>query len=257
MRSLIFFCFVVIVAQSLAAQTVGPYIGVVGKPAKTLFAIRTADEKTGKELPGRYAVELVLAKRKLTGQSKPGETFSFWMEKTDTVVVQTITPGYLEMEETLLVSCDTCANYEYTARMEVRPAVPTAPVAASVAPANAFANLVPNKVIRLDNVYFDQSSYVLRPESYPQLNQLVQTLRQHPTIQIEIAGHTDNVGDRRLNQALSENRAKIIRHYLTMNKIAENRLRPVGYGDSRPAAPNDSEENRRKNRRVEVVVLEP
>ncbi len=245
MRSFKTLLLLLLFAQSPVAQVIDKSLGsVVGKPARTLFAIKTADEKTGVALPGQYAIELVLAKRKLTGSSKAGESFTFWMDKTDTVVVQTKTAGYLDVEETLLVSCDTCANYEYVAQMEARPA-------------NEFAKLVEAKTIRLDKVYFDQSSYVLRPESHPQLNQLVQTLRQHPSIQIEIAGHTDNVGDRRLNVALSENRAKVIRHYLVINGIAEMRLRPVGYGDSHPAAPNDSEENRRKNRRVEVVVLTP
>jgi OmpA-OmpF porin, OOP family len=221
----------------------------VGKPAKTLFSIRTEDEKTGAVLPGQYTIQMILAKRQLSGQSTVRETFTFVLEKTDTLVVVTKTPGYLDMEETLLVSCDTCTNYEYVAKMEARPVALTL-----AAPANVFVDLTPNKIIRLDNVYFDQSSYVLRPESYPQLNQLVNTLKTTPALQIEIAGHTDNVGDRRLNQALSENRARVIRHYLTTNGVAETRLRPVGYGDSRPAAPNDSEENKRKNRRVEVVV---
>ena len=144
----------------------------------------------------------------------------------------------------MVVSCDTCPVYTYVVRL------------AKQEPADSvFRNLAVNQAFRLDNVYFDQSSYVLRPESYPQLDKLVRTLQTTPDLVIEIAGHTDNVGDRRLNQALSENRAKIITTYLTHHGVATKRLHHNGYGSNRPAAPNDSEDNKRKNRRVEFVVL--
>jgi OOP family OmpA-OmpF porin len=105
-------------------------------------------------------------------------------------------------------------------------------------------------------VYFDQSSYLLRPESYTQLNQLVALLKSRPGLKIEISGHTDNVGDPRLNLALSENRARVITSYLITNGITENRLRFKGYGQTQPIAANDTEENKRKNRRVEVRLLD-
>lgn len=107
----------------------------------------------------------------------------------------------------------------------------------------------------LDNVFFDQSSYQLRPESHAQLDLLADQLKNRPTLRIEIAGHTDNVGDPRLNQALSENRARVISNYLTGKGIEAGRIRFRGYGSQQPVAPNDSEENKRKNRRVEVRVL--
>jgi len=89
------------------------------------------------------------------------------------------------------------------------------------------------------------------------LDKLAKTLVATPGLVIEITGHTDNVGDRyqRPNYSLSENRARIIRNYLNRTGVAENRLRPKGYGGLRPAAPNDSEGNKQKNRRVEFVVL--
>ncbi|GAB3938990.1 OmpA family protein [Larkinella terrae] len=155
------------------------------------------------------------------------------------------------MEEVLLVPCDTCANYEHLAWMEK--AVGAKPPAEK--PDSVFRNLKVNDKIRLDNVYFDQSSYVLRKESYPQLDKLLNTLNRYPKLVIEIAGHTDNVGDRRLNQSLSENRARVIANYLLQRGIVENRLQFQGYGDTRPAAPNDNEANKKLNRRVEFTVL--
>ncbi|WP_229311071.1 OmpA family protein [Larkinella soli] len=141
-----------------------------------------------------------------------------------------------------------------TPEPETKPEQPSAPAPATVN--TDLSTLARGKTVTLDNVYFDQSSYLLRPESYPQLNQLVALLKTRSGLKIEISGHTDNVGDPRLNLALSENRAKVITTYLITNGIAENRLRYRGYGQTQPIAPNDTEENKRKNRRVEVKVLE-
>ncbi|MFD2570419.1 OmpA family protein [Spirosoma soli] len=215
------------------------------KTQKTVFTLKAVDDKTSAELSAQFTVEAKLAKKKFSGKGQSGKPFSFILTRTDTLNVISSVPGYYESEELMVVSCDTCPDYEYVVRMEKEEPKPD----------SVFRNLQVNQAFRLDNVYFDQSSYVLRSESYPQLNKLVKTLVNTPKLVIEIAGHTDNVGDRRLNQALSENRAKIITTYLLRNGIAENRLRYNGYGDTRPAAPNDSEENKRKNRRVEFVVL--
>ncbi len=228
--------------------------GQVQLPVKTqhtLFTLKAVDDKTSAELPAQFNVQAMQAKKKFTGGSQSGKAFSFVLTRTDTLNVITKAPGYYETEELMAISCDTCADYEYVVRLEKEVPKPK-PVASAD---TVFRNLAVNQAFRLDNVYFDQSSYILRPESYPQLDKLVKTLATTPKLAIEIAGHTDNVGDRRLNQALSENRAKIITTYLVRNGIAENRLRFNGYGDTRPAAPNDSEENKRKNRRVEFVVL--
>ncbi|MPR35744.1 OmpA family protein [Cytophagaceae bacterium SJW1-29] len=134
-------------------------------------------------------------------------------------------------------------------------AVQSAPVTEK-ADESVFENLKRGEAVRLDNVYFDQSSYILRAESYPQLDKLVKTLKMNSKLKIEIAGHTDNVGDARLNQYLSENRARVISSYLSNKGIAKERLVPKGYGQTKPVAANDTEENKAQNRRVEFVVLE-
>ncbi|MBO0930114.1 OmpA family protein [Fibrella aquatilis] len=211
------------------------------KPTKTLFAIKAVDEKTEAELPARFAIRAILAKKNYAGTSRPGTEYTFMLTRADTLNVVVNVPGYLEAEEVMVVTCDTCANYGYAVQMEKADTV--------------FRNLKEGQAIQLDKVFFDQSSYHLRTESYDQLDKLLRTLQTAPTLKIEIAGHTDNVGDRRLNQLLSEQRAKVITSYLITRGIPEARLRHNGYGSSRPAAPNDVEENKRKNRRVEFVVL--
>ena len=230
---------------ALLPTTYSQNLAVV-RTQKTLFTISAVDEKTSLEVPAQFTIQAKQARKKFVGKSfTDGKPFAFVLTRTDTLNVIASSPGYYEAEELMVVSCDTCTDYGYVFRLEKE-----TPKADSI-----FRNLQLNQAIRLDNVYFDQSSYVLRAESYPQLNKLVKTLVTTPKLAIEIAGHTDNVGDRRLNQSLSENRAKVIRGYLIRSGIAESRLKAVGYGDTRPAAPNDSEENKRKNRRVEFVVV--
>ena len=114
--------------------------------------------------------------------------------------------------------------------------------------------LVTGETVALRQVQFAQSSYVLLPSSSAELDQLVQVMNRNPQWRIEVAGHTDNVGDARLNLALSENRAKVVAHYLVRRGIAEDRINASGYGSSRPVADNAAEEGRVRNRRVEITV---
>lgn len=106
----------------------------------------------------------------------------------------------------------------------------------------------------LRNVQFEQSSYVLLPESSTELNKLVQTMKANLQWHIHISGHTDNVGDPRLNLALSEQRAKVVATYLTRQGIADERITTEGFGGKQPIADNTTEGERSKNRRVEIKI---
>jgi len=245
MRTLFALLFLLLSLHYAFGQAKVSLVPQSAKTQKTLFSISAVDDKTSAQLSAQFTIQALQAKKKFVGKSELNQPFDFVLTRTDTLNVIASAPGYYEAEELMVVSCDTCADYGYVIRLEKED-----PKVDSV-----FRNLAVNQAFRLDNVYFDQSSYVLRPESYPQLNKLVKTLATTPKLVIEIAGHTDNVGDRRLNQALSENRARIITNYLVNKGIPESRLRHAGYGSSKPAAPNDTEDNKRKNRRVEFVVL--
>ncbi len=113
----------------------------------------------------------------------------------------------------------------------------------------------PGKEFVLDNVYFDTGKATLKPESYPELNNLVAYMKELENDVIEISGHTDNVGDADSNQGLSQRRAEAVVAYLVKSGIQENRAKAVGYGESRPIASNDTPEGRKKNRRTEVRIL--
>ncbi len=109
--------------------------------------------------------------------------------------------------------------------------------------------------IQLKNVFFVQSRAELMPESYPELDRLVQIMKDNPTIEIELAGHTDSRGSPEANLALSGKRVEAVREYLLSKGIASSRITGKGYGGSRPIAPSDTEQNRQLNRRVEFIIV--
>ncbi|WP_157564545.1 OmpA family protein [Mucilaginibacter arboris] len=107
----------------------------------------------------------------------------------------------------------------------------------------------------LRNIFFDTNKFTLKPESKSELEKLIVFLSINPKVIIEISGFTDNVGDAKSNQLLSENRAKAVYQYLVTNKIAAARLTFKGYGATQPMASNTTEEGRRRNRRTEFKVV--
>jgi outer membrane protein OmpA-like peptidoglycan-associated protein len=75
------------------------------------------------------------------------------------------------------------------------------------------------------------------------------------SVRVEIAGHTDNVGNKNANKALSQKRADAVRAYLISKGIDGARIKAVGYGDANPVAPNTTSEGRQQNRRIEAHEL--
>ena len=107
----------------------------------------------------------------------------------------------------------------------------------------------------LKNVQFAHNSYQLNENSFAELNTLITYLKKNPQIKIAIQGHTDNVGEEKENQILSENRSIAVYNYLTQNNIDENRLNYKGYGETKPLVPNESENGRRINRRTSFKII--
>ncbi len=110
------------------------------------------------------------------------------------------------------------------------------------------------KVI-LKNIYFETNKSALLPESFTTLNSVVKLLQNNPSLRLEISGHTDNVGSAKYNNKLSLERAKSCVHYLEGQGITEDRLTAKGFGFQFNIAPNDTDENKAKNRRVEFKIL--
>lgn len=108
--------------------------------------------------------------------------------------------------------------------------------------------------VALRNVFFETGSAALLPSSTAELDRLVGLLQENPALNIQINGHTDNVGDDNSNLNLSENRAKAVRDYLVQKGVAGERLHFKGFGESKPIDTNDTPAGRSRNRRTEFVV---
>lgn len=105
----------------------------------------------------------------------------------------------------------------------------------------------------LKGVNFDTGTAVLRFDSEKRLDLVVDFMKRRKSAVVEISGHTDNVGNAKKNKALSLKRAQACRDYLIAKGIEGHRITAVGFGGERPTVPNDSDENRQLNRRIEVV----
>jgi outer membrane protein OmpA-like peptidoglycan-associated protein len=106
--------------------------------------------------------------------------------------------------------------------------------------------------ITLNNILFDQGKAVIKNNTKPELEKLVSFLLANPNAEIELSGYTSSEGERRYNISLSYNRVKACKDYIVAKGIAEDRIIAIGFGPDHPLAPNDTEANRTKNRRVEM-----
>ena len=110
-----------------------------------------------------------------------------------------------------------------------------------------------NNVV-LRNIFFNTNEYEILPSSLTELSTLTELLRTNATLNIEIQGHTDNVGNELQNEKLSLNRAKAVYDFLLAKGISAQRLTYKGYGEAKPIRDNDTEENRKHNRRTSFII---
>lgn len=107
----------------------------------------------------------------------------------------------------------------------------------------------------LHKIYFATGKTHILATSEPALQELYQFLQVRPNQRIRIVGHTDNIGSDRSNQVLSEGRCTAVKQQMVERGIAPERIEVDGRGERDPIVPNDSEEHRQMNRRVEIVLL--
>jgi len=125
----------------------------------------------------------------------------------------------------------------------------TDPLVADVLAVEEGGNIV------LEGITFETNSAIITRDSEPTLNMAYNTLRTNPQLRVEVQGHTDDVGSDIANQRLSESRANSVRDWLIQRGIDESRMTARGYGKTSPLVPNDSAENRAKNRRIQFRIL--
>ena len=112
------------------------------------------------------------------------------------------------------------------------------------------------KLKTLKSIYFEHDKYLLSKESFKELNELANLLKDRKNVKIEILGHTDISGDEEHNVTLSKQRAKAVVNYLVKKGIARTRLAHKGYGSSVPVNPKETKEKQAINRRVEFRVID-
>jgi outer membrane protein OmpA-like peptidoglycan-associated protein len=119
--------------------------------------------------------------------------------------------------------------------------------------------LVVDQVVRLDNIFYDYNKWNIRPDAAAELDKLVATLLDNPTVTIELSSHTDCRGKDAYNMNLSEKRAKSAVDYIISKGVPKANVTSKGYGESKPSEDCDctkcTEDQHQKNRRTEFKVL--
>jgi outer membrane protein OmpA-like peptidoglycan-associated protein len=114
-------------------------------------------------------------------------------------------------------------------------------------------NIIIGSKIELDNLRFAAGSAEIPDDAKPELDRLINQLKENPNVRIQIAGHADAL-EQLDNENISEERAKAVAKYMMENGFSN--IEYAGYKDKNPVAPNDSPENRAQNRRVEITVVD-
>lgn len=123
------------------------------------------------------------------------------------------------------------------------------PVAAPIMP-----EIEADSLIILSDVLFELNSYEIKKETFPELDRIALFFLRNREVHAEISGHTDNTGTEVYNLRLSQRRAAEVARYFVEQGIDERRLLSEGLGSSLPLVPNDTDENRARNRRVEILI---
>jgi outer membrane protein OmpA-like peptidoglycan-associated protein len=111
------------------------------------------------------------------------------------------------------------------------------------------------ETIVLDHLIFEQGKAVINPKSFQQLDELVAMMKDSPKVEIQLEGHTDNIGNPEANLKLSLQRVDAVKKYITTRGVNKNRVKTKAFGGSQPVAKENTEAARAKNRRVEMRVL--
>lgn len=111
------------------------------------------------------------------------------------------------------------------------------------------------KIVEQKSINFELNKAELTPESIETLKKVAEILNNNKHFNLKIGGHTDNSGDKEHNLQLSQQRVDRVKEELVKMGVEEYRITAIGYGESKPLVPNDTPENREKNRRVEFNII--
>lgn len=148
----------------------------------------------------------------------------------------------------------TPSDSTYRQYREVREAIPTVidTVTATVNPVVKADSLI----VLGAELLFETNKSTLQSDHFEMLNSIVDYLVLHQKRLVKISGHTDNTGNNGHNLTLSKRRADVVAEYLVTNGVDINRIETFGYGSTKPLEENSTEEGRKKNRRVELLIYD-
>lgn len=112
------------------------------------------------------------------------------------------------------------------------------------------------KILTLENLIFNVGTSTITKESYPELDELVNMLKNNPNMVIQLEGHTDIKGDPKLNLKLSQSRVDAVKSYLVTKGASKNRIKTKAFGGTQPISRENTEAAAKLNRRVELRILE-
>jgi type IX secretion system PorP/SprF family membrane protein len=124
-----------------------------------------------------------------------------------------------------------------------------------IAQLNVQLQKIKEESFELKQINFETGKSVITSVSLPYLDAFITVLKDNPTLKFEISGYTDNVGSPEINKRISMERAQACVNYMISKGISPDRLKPAGYGQDSPLVPNNTPENRAKNRRVEAKII--
>lgn len=114
--------------------------------------------------------------------------------------------------------------------------------------------LTANEAVAINNLLFETGKDIIMPASLPELKRIAAFVQTYG-YKVRLAGHTDNIGQPEANKALSQARAEAVRQQLVAYGCQPDKIAAYGYGETQPVAPNDTEEGRQLNRRVEITLM--
>ena len=129
-------------------------------------------------------------------------------------------------------------------------------ISGSGPPTGTVAAPTGTQIVIKQRINFTTGKAAILSDSFPVLDDVTQVLKDYPNIQVEIGGHTDNVGEDATNQRLSKSRADAVFEYLLSHGVRANRMVTVGYGETRPIYTNMTDAGKLANRRVEFMITD-
>jgi outer membrane protein OmpA-like peptidoglycan-associated protein/Tol biopolymer transport system component len=207
---------------------------VLVNPGPPRLNIKIVNKETGKEVPNAILLLVEANSRKTMHRAVLEGDSTFDIKYDETYVMLGVAANHFRTREILEVSK---SDERELIEMEIE-----------------LVELKPGAKLVVNNITFASNSSELRKSSFEEIDQVIAVLSQNNHIKIEIAAHTDDIGENEPNIILSNARAKTVLDYMISKGIASNRLISKGYGETEPAVPNNSVANRALNRRVEFRI---